>query len=358
VIVARNCAVLLVCGIVFAACGGKPPAATVAGPAVATVTVAAGDGASGMWWDGVVQAVEQAVLSAQTSGRVMQLAADVDQRVDAGAVLLRLTDAEQRAAVDNARALLHSAEAQLADAANRFQRASSLAEQRLISRDDFDRIRAARDSAAAARDAAAAQLAQAEQQLAYTVVRAPYAGVVAMRQVELGETVAPGQPLYTLYAPGRLRLEVQLPQADVEMLQPQAGASITLPDGRQVPAAKLIVYPSADPLAHSTTVRVLLPAMDRPPHPGQTAKVRFAGAAGPAGIWLPEGMVVERGELSGAYVVDAGGIVLRQLRLGQHRDGRIEVIAGLAPGERVAADPVAALQALQAGRAAAVVRRD
>ena len=114
----------------------------------------------------------------------------------------------------------------------------------------------------ASRDAASAQLAQAEQQLDYTVVRAPYAGMIAARHVELGETVAPGQPLFTLYAPGALRLEVQVPQADADALRPEAAATVTLPDGRAVPAAKVIVYPSADPLAHSTTVRVMLPAMD------------------------------------------------------------------------------------------------
>jgi len=357
--VRHGIAVLLAGGLWLSGCGNHaPPAATLAGPVVETMTVAAGAGAGGVSWDGTVQAVQQAVLSAQTSGRIVELPADVDQDVAAGAVLLRLTDTEQRAAVDTAQARLHAAEAQLVDAANRFQRASGLAEQRLISSDDFDRIRAARDSAAAARDAAAAQLAQAGQQLRYTVVRAPYRGVIAARHVELGETVSPGQALYTLYAPGPLRLEVQVPQADAELLRQRAGADITLADGRQLHATRIIVYPGADPLAHSTTVRVLLPAMERPPRPGQTAKVRFAGGPDASGLWLPRTAVVERGELSGCYVVDAQGIMLRQLRLGQRDDGRVEVIAGLAPGERVALDPVAALQALQQRQAGTVVQRD
>jgi RND family efflux transporter MFP subunit len=332
----------------LAACGHKQAASTVvAPPPVATITVAAGDGTGGIQWDGVVQAVEQAVLSAQTSGRVAELRADVDQRVPAGAVLLRLTSQDQAAAVAAARAQLAAAEAQLTDAAARFQRASELVDRKLVSRDDFDRVRAAHDSAAANRDAAQAQLAQAQQQLDYTVVRAPYAGIVAARQVELGETVAPGRSLYTLYAPHRLRLEVQVPQTDAATLRSKAAATITLPDGRDVSATELIVYPSADPQAHTTTVRVMLPALDNPPRPGQTAKVRFAGTGGPAGIWLPATAVVERGELSAAYVVGADGIVLRQLRLGSSSSGRVEVIAGLVAGERVASDPVAALQWLR-----------
>lgn len=343
----------------LAACGDKPPATAVtAAPALDTIRVATTPQDGGVRWDGVVQAVEQAVLSAQTSGRVTQLSADVDQHVARGAVLLRLTAEEQSAAVNTARAQLRAAEAQSVDAGNRFGRADELVGRQLISRDDFDRIRAARDAAAAARDAAAAQLAQSQQQLDYTAVRAPYAGLIAVRSVELGETVAPGQPLYTLYAPGQLRVEVQLPQADAQPLQHDATATITLPDGRDVKSTRVVVFPSADPQAHSTTVRVLLPAIDAPPRPGQIAKVRFAAAAGTAGIWLPLPAVVTRGELSAAYVVQDDGIVLRQLRVGRQQGERVEVLAGLAPGERVAANPLAALQWLHDHQTGAAARRD
>lgn len=338
----------------MSACGdppAQPPAA--ASPQLETLTVAAGGPAGGVTWDGVVQAVEQSVLSAQTSGRVVALGADVDQQVARGTVLLRLTAAEQQAAADTAAAQLRAAEAQLADAASRFQRASELVGRQLISRDDFDRVRAAHDSANANRDAAAAVLTQARQQLGYTVVTAPYAGLIAARHVEQGETVAPGQPLFTLYAPGELRLEVQLPQAQAQAVRSDAAAMVMLPDGRELAAARVIVFPAADPQAHSTTVRILLPALEDPPRPGQTARVRFAAAEGPAGIWLPTSAVVLRGELAAAYVVGEQDIMLRQLRIGRTLGDRLEIVAGLAPGERVAASPAAALAALRARREAA-----
>jgi hypothetical protein len=96
-----------------------------------------------------------------------------------------------------------------------------------------------------------------------------------------------------------------------------------------------------------------LPLLAPQPRPGQTAKVRFSAAAGPAGIWLPASALINRGELTGAYVVTAEGVVLRQLRLGSRQADRIEVLAGLAPGERVAVDPVAALAWLRARQSAA-----
>jgi RND family efflux transporter MFP subunit len=335
--------------LLLAACGREAaaPAKSVATPALETLIVAAGDAGGGISWDGVVQAQEQALLSAQTGGRVTHLAADVDQRVARGAVLLRLTDQEQRAAVEAAQAQLRAADAQLVDAAARFRRASELVEDQLVSRDDFDRVRAVHDAANATRDAAAAALAQAREQLAYTTVVAPYAGIVAARHVELGETVAPGEPLFTMYAPGRLRVEVQLPQAEAEAVRASPVATVSLSDGRAITPTQIIVYPAADPAAHSNTVRLLLPVAERLPRPGQTVKVRFEAAAGPGGIWLPASAVVLRGELAAAYVVREDGIVLRQLRIGRSQAGRLEVIAGLSAGEAVAADPDRALQWLR-----------
>ncbi|MFO1503893.1 MAG: efflux RND transporter periplasmic adaptor subunit [Steroidobacteraceae bacterium] len=353
----RSAAALLAASLLglLAACGGNPPAVPQpATPELATISVATGAEAGGVAWDGVVQAVEQAVISAQTGGRITALNADVDQHVAAGAVLLRITSEEQSAAVQMARAQVKAAEAQQADAKNRFERASELIGRQLISRDDFDRVKAANDAAAAAVDAARALQAQAGQQLAYTTVRAPYAATIAARSVELGEAVAPGRPLFTLYSPGALRVEVQVPQSDAQAIRAKPAATVTLADGREVQAARVIVFPSADPQAHSNAVRVMLPqspqAMPAQVRPGQTAKVRFAAAAGPAGIWLPMSVVVTRGELSGAYVVGTDSVVLRQLRLGSRQGERIEVLSGLAAGERVATDPVAALAWLRAHR--------
>lgn len=338
--------------LALASCGDSTRESAAPRPvhALETLVVTAAGDAGALAWDGIVQAVEQSVLSAQTSGRVVALGADIDQPVKKGTLLLRLTDEEQQAAVATAAAQLRAAEAQLTDAASRFARASGLVERQLVSRDDFDRVRAASDSAQAARDASAALLAQARQQLQYTAVLAPYDGIIAARHVELGETVAPGRSLYTLYAPGQLRLEVMVPQADAARIRANPAAEVSLPDGRDVAAAKVTVFPAADPQAHSVAVRVLLPALDTAPRPGQTAKVRFAAAAGPGQPWLPASAIVRRGELSAAYVVSEEGVVLRQLRLGRTQGGRTEVIAGLVPGERVATDPTAALAALRAAR--------
>jgi RND family efflux transporter MFP subunit len=274
----------------------------------------------------------------------------VNDHVAQGAVLLRLTAVEQSSAVSTARAQQRAAAALAADAEARYQRSTELIGRQLISRDEYDRVRATRDAAVAARESATAQVAQVEQQLQYTVVRAPYAGIVTERHVEPGESVSPGQPLLTLYAPGELRVEVLVPQSDAANIRAAGAPRMILADGRSVEASKVIVFPSADPVAHSVSVRMLLPALQSPPQPGQTVRVIFPGLGGGAGIWLPAGAITQRGELTGAYVIEGSTIALRQLRLGRRVGDNVEVIAGLRPGERVATDPVAALQAATALR--------
>lgn len=346
--------------VALAGCGSEPAAPTLPPlPALKTFEVDATGAAAGRAWDGVVEAVQQADLSAQTAGRVTTVAVDVDDRVRRGDVLLRLTAVEQQAGANTAQAQLRAARAAAAEAESNYRRFASLAGDQYVSRAQLDQARAARDSAVAARDAARAQLAQAAQQTDYTVVRAPFDGIVSARRVEPGESVAPGQPLLSMYAPGALRIEVQVPQSDAEAIRKVDRARIELADGRGLDAAQVVVYPAADPLTHSTGVRVVLPDVTPAPVPGVTAKVVFPiPAGGAASVALPAQALVQRGELSGVYVVDGDRIALRQLRLGARTGDRVEVLAGLRRGETVAADPVAAVQALAEQRAAAGARDD
>lgn len=343
----------------LAACGGEAPRPSLPlRPAFDTFVVQAGGESPGRGWDGVVEAVQQADISAQTQGRVTVVNADLDDRVAAGDVLLRLSAVEQQAGVDSARAGLRAAEALAAEADANHRRFVALGEGQLVSRAQVDQTRAARDSAAAAREAARARLDEVGQQAAYTVVRAPFAGIVHARRVEPGESVAPGQPLLSLYAPEALRIRVQVPQSVAAAVAAANRAEVVFADGRRVEAATVTVLPSADPLTHGVGVRLTLPSLDVALSPGTTAKVLFPISDGTDVLWIPSAAVHRRGELVGVYVLADDRLLLRQLRLGQDRDGRVEVLAGLKPGETVAVDPVAALQALMAQRQASGAGHD
>ena len=345
--------------LLVAACGSEPAAPVLPPlPKLATITLQAEADVSGRSWDGVVEAVQQAALTAQTAGRVTVVNVDVNDRIAAGDVLLRLTAVEQQAGSNIARAQLRAAEAAAAEAEANYARYAALGSKQFVSRLQLGQARAARDGAVAARDAARAQLTQAGQQTDYTVVRAPFAGIVSARQVQPGESVAPGQPLLSIYAPGALRIEVQVPQSDAVAIRAAKRAQIVLAGGRSIDAAEVTVFPAANPSTHSVAVRVTLPDTREAPQPGATAKVVFPITASESVLRIPIGALVQRGELSGVYVLADNRLALRQLRLGQRMGGEVEVIAGIKAGESVVVDPVAALRALMAQRQAAGAGHD
>lgn len=354
---AKRLALPLLLVSALAACGGNEAAKPAPGaPGVKTLAVGAADGAAGRSWDGVVEAVRQATLSAQTSGRVIEVNHDVGDHVAAGAVLLRISAVEQQAGVDSAVARLRSAEAAASEAEATWRRYAALADGQYVSKLQLDQARATRDAAVAARAAARAGVSEARQGTAYTVVRAPFAGIVSSRDVEPGESVVfggnliAGQTLMTVFAPDALRVEVGVPQSEAALIQATPVARVTFDDGRSVDATEVTVFPSADPSTQAVKVRVRLPKLEPVPKPGASARVAFPGVKGAAYPRIPASALVRRGEVSAVYVVADGRLALRQLRLGERSGEQVEVISGLKPGESIAVDPVAAAQALAKAR--------
>lgn len=348
-------AAALVAALALAACSGTPaPApAAVSQPSFATLAVTAEAIPDERVWDGVVSAVDKATVSAQTGGRVVELPFDVNDYVAAGAVIVRFTDVEQQSARRQAEAALHAAEATDHEAQLAFERAQGMIDRKLIARSAYDEAAARRESAKAALEAARAALRGAGEQVDYTVVRAPYSGILTERHVRVGETVRAGQPLLTGLSLTRLRIEAQVPQGDVGAIRDRREAAILLGDGRRLPARAVIVFPEGDPATHSFRVRVELPEAETGLMPGMTAKVAFATGSA-SRLLAPASALVHRGEVTAAYVVDAGGrVALRQVRTGERFGDRVEILAGLAAGERIAADPLAALAWIDGGGAGA-----
>jgi RND family efflux transporter MFP subunit len=290
--------------------------------------------------DGRVEAIQQATVSAQTSGRIAELPFDVNDFVDAGSVVMRFTDTEQRAALNSAEATLAEARARLAQAEQEYERAAKMIENNTISRARFDQATADRDSARARLDAAVAGVDSAREQLEYTVVRAPYAGIVSKRHVELGELVSPGQPLISGLSLQSLRVNVDVPQSLFHAVRTIEKAAVHVGDER-IEAESLTFFPVADDVANTFRVRVNLPDGAITLYPGMFIKVGFiVGEA--QRLLIPAEAVVRRSELSGVYVVDDDKVSLRQVRLGRRYGESVEVIAGLDDGEIVATDPVRA----------------
>jgi RND family efflux transporter MFP subunit len=294
-------------------------------------------------FDGVVEAVNQSTVSAQTAGRVIEMPVDVGDEVEKGAVIVRFTDTEQKARGAAAEQATHEARARLVEAEAEFKRVSEIYEKRLIAKSQYDRSRADLDAARARLKASEATLAEVREGLEHTVIRAPYAGIVVQRHVQIGETVTVGTPLMTGVSLEHLRVRVDVPQQHIGVLRRHHQARVLLPDGASVAAEGMRIPPNADPGTQSFRVLVTLPAGEYGVYPGVLLKVAFVTGSEER-LLLPAQALVRRGEIEGAYVIAADGTLsFRYLRTGTPAsDGRIPVLAGLVAGERVASDPHAA----------------
>lgn len=291
-------------------------------------------------FDGTVEALHQATVSAQTGGRIAELNYDVDDFVEAGSVLVRFTDVEQSTALRQAQAQLAEARARQTESEEEYKRAANLEERGLGSQRDLDSALASRKSAEARVAAAESAVEAAQQQLDYTTIKAPYAGIVTKRFVEKGETVAPGQPLFSGLSLEQLRVVVDLPQTVAAEVRKNPKAAVITAQGR-VEAADITLFPIADPVTNTFRVRLVLPDGQFGLYPGMFVKAVFAiGEA--ERLLIPTEAVLHRSEVTAVYVVSPAGVRLRQIRTGQQFGESIEILSGLFAGEEAALDSVRA----------------
>jgi len=293
------------------------------------------------YFDGTVEAVRQGTMSAQTAGRIAEVYFDVDDYVQSGEPIVRFTDVEQKSALAQANAALAEAIARSTQSEEEFTRVAGLYDSGSASKREYDQVLAAREAARARVAAARSAVEAAEQQVEYTLVRAPYAGIVTERHVEMGESVNVGQPLMSGLSLEALRVAVDLPQQVAARVREHRAAFILTDEGR-IPATEVTFFPYAHSTSNTFRVRLDLPAGQFALYPGMYVKVAFVIGQSQR-LLVRTTALVRRSEVTGVYVVDKSGrIRMRQVRVGGIFGDRTEVLSGLRAGERVAEDPVEA----------------
>jgi RND family efflux transporter MFP subunit len=325
--------------VAIAAGADKTP--TPAAGSLASVVVAAQSAPTERMLDGTVEAVNQSTVSAQTAGRVEAIFYDVNDTVPAGALIIRIRSTEQAASLTQAQAALKEATAREAEAQARFGRIGDMYQRRVVAKATYDEASAARDAAVARLSAARAGLDAAREGVAYTEIRAPYAGVVTQKHVQVGEAVAPGTLLMTGASLDELRVVAEIPQSVIDQVRSVRKAAVYA-DGRRIESAGITIFPAAQPGTNTFRARIDLPKGVQGLAPGMFVKVGLVVGESER-MLVPRSAVIQRSEMRGVYVVAPDGRVsLRQVRLGAVRGEQVEILAGLADGERIALDPVAA----------------
>jgi RND family efflux transporter MFP subunit len=258
-----------------------------------------------------------AVIAARAAGEVVALLVDLGTPVRAGALLATIESADQRLELARAEAAQLGAE-------------QALSRVRALTRAGGVTGAEVEQAELAARQAALA-LAQARRELALTRVTAPFAGVVSARYVRAHRLVSAGDTLFRLTERAPLLVRVHVPEAQAGALRMGALATVRGAQGARTTATVSQVAPAVD-AASGTREVVLRVAQSAALLPGSGVTVELAAGRRPA-------VVVPRALVDDGYVlvVQDGRAVLRAVTLGAEvGDGRVEVLGGLAPGERVA----------------------
>jgi membrane fusion protein, multidrug efflux system len=275
---------------------------------------------------GTLRASESVTLSATLTETVSAIHFDDGDRVEAGQVLVEMTSAEEHA-------LLVEAQSTLAEANRQYRRVESLAAQGTAAKSLLDERRREWETARA-------RLAGIEARLGDRIIRAPFAGVVGLRQVSVGTLVTPGDLISTLDDDATMKLDFAVPSVFLGTLRPGLAISATsaaFPE-RRFTGSVAAIDSRVDPVTRAVTVRAALPNPERLLKPGMLMQVVLSKDPRDAVI-IPEKALMPLGDRQYVLVVGADAKVeRREIRIGTRRAGEVELLEGMVAGERVVTD--------------------
>lgn len=354
-------AVLMLAGCGEARRDVQPVAATIPA-AVKIVTAALSQWPVIYETTGTVRARTSAVIAARMMGYVREIKVHEGDAVREGQLLVTL-DArdldvssghaaaaleEVRSAIPEAESAERAAQANLDLAQTTFKRMQELQRKRSISGQEFDEAAAKLKAAQAAREMAHARRVQIDSQLArvqqeiratevarsYAEITAPFAGIVTARSAEPGTMAVPGAPLLTVERNGAYRLEATVEESRSASIRVGQPVSVTL-DGadRTIEARVSEIVPAVDAASRSYTVKIDLPALPQL-RSGLFGRASFAMGSR-SSLAIPGGAVQENGQLQSVWIADNGVARTRLITMGGKAKSEVEVLSGLAAGEKV-----------------------
>ena len=331
---------------------------------------------------GTLMAEDQADVAAEIAGRVVATPVERGTAVTQGDVLIRLSPSEADAQASEAEANAGQIEARLGLKAgvdfdvnivpevqnakagfelaqNEFNRIRSLLDQRVVSQSEFDQRRtqmeAARQQYESAKNGAAqqyqalqaarARVALAHKAVADTVVRAPFAGLVAERLVSTGDYVTKGLRVAVVVRVNPLRVQLTVPEQFVSAIAVGAPVNFEVDAyaGRQFTGKVRFISPALEANQRALTVEAVVANPDRELKPGLFATARIEQPQRTPAVLVPASAVQTTAGTSRVYIVNGDHVEERIVTVGQTVDAQVEISNGLKAGERVATTNVAQL---------------
>ena len=338
---------------------------------VEVIEVARASGKSILQLPGSIQAITEAPILARADGYILHRMVDIGDHVQAGQPVAEIEAPEMeeqvrqskanlqlaRAAMDQAQANYQQGKSDTELARVTAQRWSNLAAKGVVSRQENDQYQSQYQSRMAALEslekavgvqrsnvaAAEANLARIERMQSYLVVKAPFDGVITLRNVDVGALVNSGSTLlFRIAQTSTLRTYLNVPQeqaSSVRAGQPARLSVSNLP-GRQFTGAVARTANSLDPTSRTLLVEVHVPNREGALLPGMYARVELVSPRTDAPLLIPSDALIARGEgMEVAVVREDHRVHVQKIEVGRDYGDRLEVAAGLRDGDMVIANP-------------------
>ena len=280
---------------------------------------------------GTTQANESVTLNAKVTDTVRRVNFEDGQYVEAGTVLIELTNQEEEALLAEARANLDDAESQL-------RRLEDLSSRGLTSASELD---VARSRAGAQR----ARLNSIVARLRDRLIQAPFSGLLGFRQVSPGTMLSPNTAITSIDDISVIKLDFTVPETAIGTMTPGAkviAKSVSFPD-REFEGTVRTVGSRVDPVTRAITVRAHIDNDDRALRPGMLLTVAVVTAERTA-LVVPEGSVFQVQNRAYVYRVDGDVVHQQQIEVGGRRFGVVEVLSGLQDGDPIVVEGIIKLR--------------
>ena len=331
-------------------------------PTVAVTRPAVGAAQEEVVLPGTTLPYGEAPIYARVGGYLQRRYVDIGARVRAGQLLAEIDAPELDQQLDQARADLSSAEANLRLARTTAVRYADLRRTDAVSQQDVDNANGSLDARTGALESARHNVQRLRELEAFTRVTAPIAGIVTARNTDVGALVDPGsgggpaRELFHVVSTGALRLMVSVPERYARKMKPGLKAGLTVPSwpGRRFAAVLIRTAGAIDPAARTLLTEFEVPDPSGELLAGSYAEVHLQ-VPGAAGAYrVPVSAVVFGGDGPRVAVVGPGDrVAFRAVTPGRDFGTEIEVLAGLGANDRVVMNPTASLMAGQVVRVAA-----
>lgn len=272
---------------------------------------------------GSLRSYESVIIRPEVAGRIAALDVPEGQPVQKGQILVRLDDSVQKAELDQALAALALARAN-------FERAESLLKRGAGTPQAVDQARANLLT-----DEAAVGLAQAR--LEKMQLSAPFAGVLGLRKVSVGDYVGPGTDIVNLEVIDRLKVDFRVPELLLASVRPgqKIGIQVDAFPGRAFPGLVYAVDPLVDAAGRSILLRATIDNPDAALRPGLFARVTLVVETRENAIFVPEASLVPVGDQHFVFRVVDGKASFTKVKVGARTAGEVVVLEGLTPADVV-----------------------